>query len=65
MNNPMWRELGLAFCLMLVLEGIIPFLYPARWRALVAMMATVDDKALRLTGFASMMAGTLLLFIIR
>jgi uncharacterized protein YjeT (DUF2065 family) len=65
MNNPMWRELGLAFCLMLVLEGIIPFLYPARWRALVAMMATVDDKALRLTGFASMMAGTLLLYIIR
>lgn len=65
MNNPMWRELGLAFCLMLVLEGIIPFLYPARWRALVAMIATVDDKALRLTGFASMMAGTLLLYIIR
>jgi uncharacterized protein YjeT (DUF2065 family) len=65
MNNPMWRELGLAFCLMLVLEGIIPFLYPARWCALVAMMATVDDKALRLTGFASMMAGTLLLYIIR
>jgi uncharacterized protein YjeT (DUF2065 family) len=65
MNNPMWRELGLAFCLMLVLEGIMPFLYPARWRALVAMLATVDDKALRLTGFASMMAGTVFMFIIR
>lgn len=61
----MWRDLGVAFCLMLVMEGIIPFLYPARWRSLVAMMATVDDKSLRLTGFASMMAGTLLLYMIR
>ncbi len=61
----MWRDLGVAFCLMLVMEGIIPFLYPARWRSLVAMMATVDDKSLRLTGFASMLAGTLLLYMIR
>ena len=61
----MWRELGLAFSLMLVLEGIVPFLYPSRWRAMVALLAAVDDRSLRLTGFASMMAGILLLYMIR
>jgi len=32
----MWEALLTAFALMLVLEGIIPFLYPAKWRNLVA-----------------------------
>ncbi|MFT7133099.1 MAG: hypothetical protein ACI81O_001811, partial [Cyclobacteriaceae bacterium] len=27
----MWHDLGVALCLVLVIEGIIPFLYPARW----------------------------------
>lgn len=60
----MWRELGTAFCLMLVLEGIIPFLYPARWRRLVASLAEIDDRKLRLAGLTSMVAGTLLLYLI-
>jgi len=60
----MLRELAIAFCLMLILEGIIPFLYPARWRSLVAMLATVDDRSLRIAGFASMMAGTFLLYLV-
>lgn len=60
----MWHELAIAFCLMLVLEGIIPFLYPARWRSLVAALATIDDRSLRLAGLASMIAGTVLLYLI-
>lgn len=60
-----WQELGVAFCLMLVLEGIIPFLYPQRWRQQVAQLARVDDKSLRVTGLASMLIGTVLLYLIR
>ena len=60
-----WQELGVAFCLMLVLEGIIPFLYPQRWRQLVAQLARVNDKSLRMTGLASMLIGTVLLYLIR
>lgn len=60
----MWREFGIALCLMLVLEGIVPFLYPSRWRRMVATLATIDDRALRIGGFASMLAGTLLLYLI-
>lgn len=60
----MWRELGIAVCLMLVLEGIIPFLYPARWRRLVASLAEIDDRKLRLAGLASMVTGTVLLYLV-
>ncbi len=60
----MWRDLGVALSLLLVLEGIIPFLYPARWRKLVQSIAEVDDKSLRLLGMGSMLTGTILLYII-
>lgn len=61
----MWEELGKALCLMLVLEGIIPFLYPARWRSLVASLATVSDSQLRYIGFVSMVIGAGLLYLIK
>ena len=60
----MWEELGKAFCLMLVIEGIIPFLYPGRWRALVQSLSLVDDRQLRLMGLASMLTGAGLLYVI-
>ena len=60
-----WRELVIAFCLMLVLEGILPFLYPQRWRRLVAQLAVIDDRTLRLIGLASMLAGTGMLYLVR
>lgn len=60
----LWRELAIAFCLMLVLEGIIPFLYPARWRSMVTALADIEDRSLRLAGLASMIAGTFLLYLI-
>ena len=60
----MWREFAIAVCLMLVLEGIIPFLYPARWRRLVASLAEIDDHKLRLAGLVSMVTGTVLLYLI-
>lgn len=60
----MWEELGRAVCLMLVLEGIIPFLYPHRWRKLVAQLANVDDRQLRIMGLVSMLLGAGCLFLL-
>ncbi|WP_024330485.1 DUF2065 domain-containing protein [Simiduia agarivorans] len=60
----MWEELGRAFCLMLVIEGIIPFLNPGRWRSLVATLAVVSDRQLRIMGLASMLLGAGLLYLI-
>ena len=49
---------------MLVIEGIIPFLYPSRWRDLVAKLAIFDDRQLRIAGLFSMLVGTGLLYLI-
>lgn len=59
----MWREIGIAISLMLVIEGIIPFLYPERWRQLVATLAEIDNNTLRLVGLGSMIAGLVLLYL--
>ncbi|MDT8397123.1 MAG: DUF2065 domain-containing protein [Pseudomonadales bacterium] len=60
----MWHDLGVALSLMLVIEGIMPFLQPARWRRMVQLMAAIDDRTMRILGFASMMAGIILLYLI-
>lgn len=60
----MWREIGIALSLMLIIEGIIPFLYPGRWRQLVATLADINNTALRMMGLGSMIAGVILLYLI-
>lgn len=51
-------------CLVLVIEGIIPFLYPRRWKEMVMMLAEVDDRTMRIVGLVSMVIGTVLLYLI-
>jgi len=50
----------LALALMLVLEGVLPFLAPRLWREAFAWLVTLPDRHLRLIGLTSMLAGTLL-----
>jgi hypothetical protein len=61
----MWRDLGAAICLVLVIEGILPFLAPARWRHMAMSLAHVDDRTIRMVGLSSMLVGTLLLYLLR
>jgi len=60
----MWHDVGIALCLVLVIEGIVPFLYPRRWREMVTMLSEIDDKTMRVAGLASMLFGTGLLYLI-
>ncbi|MBP8925037.1 MAG: DUF2065 domain-containing protein [Pseudomonadales bacterium] len=60
----MWHDLAIAFCLMLVIEGLTPFLSPRAWRAMIAAAEQLDDRSLRLAGLGSMLAGTLLLYMV-
>ena len=60
----MWHDLGIALCLVLVIEGIVPFLYPGRWKEMVAVVAEIDDKTMRIVGLVSMVTGTGLLYLI-
>jgi len=61
----MWETLLAAVALMLVLEGIIPFLYPNKWRNLVATLAQINDRQLRIMGLISMLLGVGLLYLIK
>lgn len=61
----MWLSLAQAACLVLVLEGIVPFLSPSRWRRMAQMLAQVDDRTMRIMGLISMLIGAGLLFLIK
>lgn len=61
----MLEDLGRAICLMMVLEGIMPFLAPHRWRNMAQTLATVDDRTMRMIGFVSMLSGAGILFLLR
>ncbi|WP_297187564.1 DUF2065 domain-containing protein [uncultured Porticoccus sp.] len=60
----MWIDLAKAFCLMLVLEGVMPFLTPGRWRNMAALLAQVDDRSMRMMGLFSMLIGAGTLYFI-
>jgi hypothetical protein len=49
----------------LVIEGLLPFVSPRSWRALVARVALADDSSLRITGLVSMVLGAGLLQFLR
>jgi len=59
-----WRDLFVALALLLVIEGIFPFLNPGAMRNLLQMMTQMDDKTLRFSGLTSMVAGVLILYLV-
>ncbi len=61
----MWDELLAAFGLMLVLEGILPFLSPGALRQTLLRLAQLEDRVLRFAGLASMLLGLLVLYFFR
>jgi uncharacterized protein YjeT (DUF2065 family) len=60
----MWHDLWVALALLLVIEGIWPFLNPGSLRETLLSVAQQDDKMLRTVGFISMLAGVVLLYFV-
>ena len=60
-----WTDLLSAIGLMLVLEGLLPFASPARWREVMRQLGGASDGNLRTIGAVSMIAGLLLLYFVR
>jgi uncharacterized protein YjeT (DUF2065 family) len=54
-----------ALALMLVIEGVLPFLLPALWRETFRKLTEMSDGQIRFIGLTSMLAGLLLLYIVR
>lgn len=61
----MWQEILTAVALVLILEGVFPFLSPDRFRNTLVNAARLDDATLRFIGISSMIGGLLLLYWIR
>ena len=61
----MWQDLLAALALMLVIEGILPFANPRGFRKMMRMVGEMDDKALRNGGLFTMLAGLVLLYLVR
>ena len=60
----MWYELLVALALVLVIEGVMPFLNPAAVRRTLLLVAQLDDNVLRFVGLTSMLLGVILLYLI-
>lgn len=60
-----WQALWAALALMLVIEGLMPFLNPQALRRVMLNMARMDDRSLRIIGLISMLVGAGLLFLVR
>lgn len=54
-----------AVALMLVIEGLLPFLLPAAWRETFRRLIELGDGQLRFIGLSSMLLGLILLYFVR
>ncbi len=56
-----WHALFQALALVLVIEGLMPFLAPAKWRQALLSIAGLTDQALRIVGLMLIVVGVVLL----
>jgi hypothetical protein len=59
MSDLFWAAIGLV----LIMEGILPFLIPAKIKELWQEMSKIPTNTLRTIGFGSMIVGVLILLI--
>jgi len=60
-----WSDLFAAVALMLIFEGILPFLNPDRYRKMLEMMEQISNSQLRTMGLIVMAIGAALLTFVR
>ena len=63
--NLAWSDLLAALAILLVLEGLLPFLNPAATKRVMAQLSQMGERELRIAGLVSVIAGLLLLFFVR
>ena len=59
----MWHQLAVAIALVFIIEGMIPFIAPGRWRNMVELAAQLDNRTMRGMGLFSMVLGLVLLYL--
>jgi len=60
-----WSDLFSAIALVLILEGLVPFMSPDTLRKTYQRLLEAGDRSIRISGFISMIAGVILLSLVR
>jgi hypothetical protein len=63
--NLQWSDLLAAVAILLVLEGLLPFINPNATRRVFARLALVNSTELRVAGCISLVLGLVLLYLVR
>jgi len=62
-QTALWNILFAALALMLVIEGLLPFLSPKSWRSVFERATRMTDGQIRFLGLTSMIAGLAMLLL--
>ena len=60
-----WTDFLAALSIVCIVEGVIPFINPPGMKRLLAKLAAMEERELRLGGFFSMLVGLAILFLVR
>jgi uncharacterized protein YjeT (DUF2065 family) len=60
-----WSDLLAALAILCVIEGVMPFINPPGMKRLLAKLAALEERELRLGGLFSMLIGLAILFLVR
>jgi uncharacterized protein YjeT (DUF2065 family) len=63
--NLQWSDLLAAVAILLVLEGLLPFINPNGTRRVFARLALVSSNEMRVAGCISLVLGLVLLYLVR
>ena len=56
-----WQVLPVAIALVFIIEGMLPFISPNRWRTMLVMVEQMDNRMIRNVGLGSMLFGVVIL----
>lgn len=56
--------LAAAVALVFIIEGMLPFISPNRWRNLLRVANEMEDRVIRNVGLGSMLFGVVLLYLV-
>jgi len=59
-----WKILPVAIALVFIIEGMLPFISPGRWRNMLVMVEQMEDRVIRNIGLGSMLFGVFLLYLV-
>ncbi|HXL97994.1 MAG TPA: DUF2065 domain-containing protein [Steroidobacteraceae bacterium] len=60
-----WTDLLAALAIVCIIEGIMPFINPSAVKRLLARMASMEERELRVAGLVSMLVGLAILYLVR